>query len=190
VLDDILHCSVWHLVFRRHQLGWPDGADDVADVAAPVYRSATAGGAVMEAPEAGVNGRLDTGYIAAVLKTLLSQAGVPVILEDKAGGQRVTVPLDSAVAVDGLLPIFLSAGAALWCDATGEAFGLKMEKDIGAYFNWRVKEIGPAKFSALMLAVMEAISHAATPAGIMVTELGRVFDDALARIKDREAGSR
>ena len=137
-----------------------------------------------------MNGRLDTGYISAVLKTLLSQAGVPIILEDKAGGQRVTVPFDSAVAVDGLLPVFLSAGAALWCDATGEAFGLKMEQDVGAYFNWRVKEIGPAKFSALMLAVMEAISHAATPEGIMVTELGRVFDDALARIKDREAGSR
>jgi len=37
---------------------------------------------------------------------------------------------------------------------------------------------------------MEAISHAATPEAIMVTELGRAFDDALARIKDREAGSR
>ncbi|VTZ22717.1 conserved hypothetical protein [Methylocella tundrae] len=65
-----------------------------------------------------------------------------------------------------------------------------LEKDLGAYFSWRVKEIGAGKFSALLLAVMEAISQATTEQGIMAAELGRVFDDAVARIQAKERRSR
>lgn len=132
----------------------------------------------------------DIGYISAVLEKLFIEAGAPIILEDRVHGGRVTVPYDSAVAADGLLPIFLTAGEALWLDATGEGLGIKLEKDIGAYFNWRVKEIGPSLFSPVMFSMMEAICHVRTPEGIMVVDLGRVYDDAVARIKDRQAGAR
>ena len=144
----------------------------------------------MEAAEACVTRPLDLEYVSNVLRTLLIQTGRPIILEDKANGASVIVPPDSAAAIDGLLPIFLSAGEALWCDATGQSFGLLLEKDLGAYFSWRVKEIGAGKFSALLLAVMEAISQATTEQGIMAAELGRVFDDAVARIQAKERRSR
>ncbi len=132
---------------------------------------------------------LNIDYVSRVMEALLIDAGLQILLEDKASGAAVHVPVDSAVAADGLLPIFLSAGEALWRDATGETFGLRSEKDISAYFDWRVQEIEAARFSALILATMEALSQAATPQGIMAVELGRVFDDAIARIEDREGGS-
>ena len=131
---------------------------------------------------------IDIGYVARVLQKLLIETGLPVVLEDKASGTKVVVPYDSAVAADGLLPIFLSSGEALWCDASGAAPVVKLEKDIGAYFNWRVKEIGRTKFTALMLAMMEAIAQAKTAEGIMVAELGLVFDEAVTRIIARQEG--
>ncbi len=129
---------------------------------------------------------LDIDFVSGVLKQLLIDAGRPIILEDNANGAAVEIPLDSAGAADGLLPAFLFVGEALWRDATGDGFGLAIERDIGALLSWRVKKIGVRQFTSLLLSVMEAIAEAATPDGVMVLELARVFDEAMDRVRSRE----
>ncbi len=136
-----------------------------------------------------MKGDLDIDFVASVLTRLLEDGRRPIVLEDKAQGVEIEIPVDAAVAAHGLLPVFLFAGEALLRDATGGGFALELERDIQALLSWRVKRIGSARFSAVMLAVMEAIGQASTSRGIMVVELGRVFDDATARIRNREARS-
>jgi hypothetical protein len=143
----------------------------------------------VETAEAGVRGDLDIDFVASVLTRLLEDGRRPIVLEDKAQGVEIEIPVDAAVAAHGLLPVFLFAGEALLRDATGGGFALELERDIQALLSWRVKRIGSARFSVVMLAVMEAIGQASTSRGIMVVELGRVFDAATAGIRNREARS-
>jgi hypothetical protein len=136
-----------------------------------------------------MTGYLDIDFVGSVLTRLLEEGGRPIVLEDKAQGVEVEIPVDAAVAAHGLLPVFLFAGEALLRDATGGGFALELERDIHALLGWRVKRIGGASFTGVMLAVMEAIAEASTSRGIMVVELGRVFDEATARIRNRETKS-
>ena len=136
-----------------------------------------------------MKGDLDIDFVASVLTRLLEGGGRAIILEDKAEGVEVVIPVDAAVAAHGLLPVFLFAGEALLRDATGSGFALELERDIHALLSCRVKRIGAASFTGVMLAVMEAIAQASTPKGVLVVELGRVFDEATARIRNREAKS-
>jgi hypothetical protein len=89
--------------------------------------------------------RLDVDHVSRVVRALLVDAGREVLLEDRANRDIVPIPFDSAAAVDGLLPVFLSAGEALWRDVTGGGFGLELTRDLGALLSWRVKAIASAQ---------------------------------------------
>jgi hypothetical protein len=130
---------------------------------------------------------LDVAYVGNIMRQLLVDAGRDVLLEDRATGEMVVVPPDTAAAPDGLLPVFLSAGEALALDAFGDGFGLKLTRDLEALFSWRVEAIGARTFSEVLLPTMEAIAQASTPHGIMVLGLARVFDEATARARARRA---
>ena len=132
---------------------------------------------------------IDVARVAAVVRQLLLDAGRDVLLEDREGGEMVVVPPDTAAAPDGLLPVFLSSGEALALDAFGEGFGLKLTRDLEAFFSWRVEAITAETFSEVMLPTMEAMAQASTPRGIMVLDLARVFDEACARAQARRAGT-
>ncbi|MBB4200233.1 hypothetical protein GGD83_004061 [Rhodoblastus sphagnicola] len=130
---------------------------------------------------------LNVAYVAEVVRLLLLDCGRDVLLEDRAGGEVIIVPPDAAAAPDGLLPVFLASGEALALDAFGETFGLKLDRDIGAFFSWRVEAIAAETVSEVLLATMEAIAQATTERGIMVLEFPRVFDEAAARYEARRA---
>ncbi|SNB84691.1 hypothetical protein SAMN06265338_1388 [Rhodoblastus acidophilus] len=117
---------------------------------------------------------LNVAYVAEVVRLLLLDSGRDVVLEDRDGGEPIVIPADMAAAPDGLLPVFLSSGEAIALDAFGETFGLKLERDIGAFFSWRVEAIAAETFSEVLLATMEAIAQATTDRGIMVLEFPRV----------------
>ncbi|MCW2318616.1 hypothetical protein M2322_004185 [Rhodoblastus acidophilus] len=131
---------------------------------------------------------LDVAYVSEVVRLLLLDSGRDVLLEDRDGGEPIVIPADMAAAPDGLLPVFLSSGEAIALDAFGETFGLKLERDIGAFFSWRVEAIAAETFSEVLLATMEAIAQATTDQGIMVLEFPRVFDEAAARRQARRTG--
>jgi hypothetical protein len=130
---------------------------------------------------------IDVARVAAVVRQLLVDAGREILLEDRAGGETVVVPPDAAAAPDGLLPVFLASGEALALDAFGQGFGLKLTRDLEAFFSWRVEAITADTFSEVMLPTMEAIAQASTPRGIMALDLARVFDEASARAQARRA---
>ncbi|PPQ34805.1 hypothetical protein CH337_21005 [Rhodoblastus acidophilus] len=125
-------------------------------------------------PEVRVTEGLNVAYVAEVVRLLLLDSGRDVVLEDRDGGEPIVIPADMAAAPDGLLPVFLSSGEAIALDAFGETFGLKLERDIGAFFSWRVEAIAAETFSEVLLATMEAIAQATTDRGIMVLEFPRV----------------
>lgn len=112
---------------------------------------------------------LDIGEVEGVLERLLLKEGRPVLLAGES------VALDCAVAADGLLPLFVIAGEALWREVRGEGFSLKTEPDDGALLGYKLAEIGTGSFKAVMLATMEAMFQAAGPNGIIVEDLNRVW---------------
>lgn len=112
---------------------------------------------------------LDIEDVEAVLEKLLRKGGQPVLFHG------VTIPFDCAVAADGLLPLFLLAGEALWREVKGEGFGLTTEPDEGAFLGYRLAVSDPGSFTMVLLATMEAISQACGPKGIVVEKLEEVW---------------
>jgi hypothetical protein len=130
---------------------------------------------------------LDVAWVSEVLRALLSDANRQILLEDGPRQDMVSVPFDAAAAEDGLLPVFLVAGEAIWRDLTGGGFGFELKRDLGALLSWRIEAIRAANFSCVLLSVMEAIAQVATPDGVMALDLARVFDEATARAEARRA---
>ncbi|NEN35125.1 hypothetical protein G3V77_23885, partial [Escherichia coli] len=67
--------------------------------------------------------------VAATLGRLLKNSGRDVQLRDRASGDIRSVSIGLATAPDGLLPVFLAAGDAVWREATGAGIGLRIEQD-------------------------------------------------------------
>jgi hypothetical protein len=130
---------------------------------------------------------LDPRHVSRVLRALLVEADREILVEDGPQRELVSIPFDAAAAEDGLLPVFLVAGEAIWRDATGRGFELKLKRDLGALMSWRIEAIRAEGFSAVLLSVMEAIVTVARPDGVMVLDLARVFDEATARAEARKA---
>jgi hypothetical protein len=63
---------------------------------------------------------LDVGYVSQVVRALLHEAGRELFIEDTPRRDLVPIPFDAAAAEDGLLPVFLVAGEAIWRDVTGQ----------------------------------------------------------------------
>ena len=130
---------------------------------------------------------LDPRHVSRVVRALLIEADRDILIEDGPRRDLVSIPFDAAAAEDGLLPLFLVAGEAIWRDATGRGFELKLKRDLGALMSWRVEAIRAEAFSCVLLSVMEAIAAVAGAHGVMVLDLARVFDEATARTEARKA---
>ena len=128
---------------------------------------------------------LEIAYVSQVVRALLNQAGRQILAEDGPRQDLVPIPFDAAAAEDGLLPVFVVAGEAIWRDVTGRGFELSLKRDLGALLSWRIEAIEAETFSSVLLSVMEAIAQVAGPEGIMALDLARVFDEATARTEAR-----
>jgi hypothetical protein len=133
----------------------------------------------MENAEACVS--VDLRQVSGVMEYLVKEAGRPVVMRDENGGV-LEVPPDIVAAADGLLPVFLVAGEAVWREISGGGFALAVERDDGALTGYRVSGIGEGPFTLVMLSMMEAVAQAERAEGIVVEELVSVWDDALAKI--------
>jgi hypothetical protein len=129
---------------------------------------------------------LDVAYVSQVVRALLDETGRELFIEDTPRQDLVPIPFDVAAAEDGLLPVFLVAGEAIWRDVTGRGFDLKLERDLGALLSWRIEAIAAESFSCVLLSVMEAIAQVARPNGVMALDLARVCDEATARTEARK----
>ena len=141
----------------------------------------------MSATEEAALKTLDVAYVSEVVRALLIEAGRDILVEDGQRQDLVAIPFDAAAAEDGLLPVFLVAGEAIWSDVTGRGFELALERDLGALMSWRIEAIRAETFSAVLLSMMEAIAEVARPDGVMVVDLARIVDEATARTEARRA---
>ena len=139
----------------------------------------------MSATEEAALKTLDVAYVSEVVRALLIEAGRDILVEDGERRDLVPIPFDAAAAEDGLLPVFLVAGEAIWRDVTGRGFDLALKRDLGALMSWRIEAIRAETFSAVLLSMMEAIAEVARPDGVMVVELARIVDEATARTEAR-----
>jgi hypothetical protein len=74
----------------------------------------------------------DRARLAAVghaMRALLAQDGKQVLLCDPISDTALACPLDSVAAPEGLLPLFLVAGEAVWREACGKGFALEITRD-------------------------------------------------------------
>ena len=150
-------------------------------MSAAAATGAAARGAAAPAVETGVN----VDVVERTLQALLEQTGKPIVIVDQATGRQQTVSPAVAAARDGLLPVFLVAGEAVWREATGQGFGLETVPDRNALLGYRVARIGGGSFSTVMLSVLEATSQATGPEAVLVNELGALWQDATQRIDER-----
>jgi hypothetical protein len=130
---------------------------------------------------------LKPAYVSRVVRELLIEADRDILVEDGPRRDLVRIPFDAAAAEDGLLPLFLVAGEAIWRDVTGRGFELGLKRDLGALMSWRIEAIRAEGFSPVLLPVMEAIAAVTGAHGVMVLDLARVFDEATARTEARKA---
>ena len=92
---------------------------------------------------------LDPAHVSRVVRALLIEADRDVLIEDGPRRDLVSIPFDAAAAEDGLLPLFLVAGEAIWRDVTGRGFDLTLKRDLGALMSWRIEAIRAEAFSCV-----------------------------------------
>lgn len=99
------------------------------------------------------------------LGAYLADAGIVLRLHDRATGETFDVPAEVAGDPAGLLPVFLVAGEAVWREATGHGFALRIRRDPDALLGYRAEGIGAGTFCAVALSAMEAAFQAAGDRG-------------------------
>ncbi len=112
-----------------------------------------------------MSGAVNLAAVGRALEAVLADAGVFLLLRDKATGEVLTPPIEVAGHANGLLPVFLVAGEAVWREATGNGFGLLIRRDPEALLGYRVQGVDGSTFSTVMLSTMEAIEQAGRAPG-------------------------
>jgi hypothetical protein len=127
---------------------------------------------------------IDLAVVSRTLQRLLEQRGGPVLYDCRATHRTITYAPDSAAAPTGLLPAFLSAGDAVWREATGKSLGVEIATDPNTVLGYTVSGIHCGTFATVMLAMMEAIDQVARPNSLLVNDLSQVWrlaEDRMAR---------
>ena len=125
---------------------------------------------------------VDLDFVQRTMGVLLERTGRPVVYDDPANGQRLSIGAREASATDGFLPAFLVAGEAIWREATGKGFELDIARDASALLGYRVRGVGGGTFTSVMLASMEAMHQVARPEAIMVSDFNTLWRAAIGRI--------
>lgn len=110
-------------------------------------------------------GAVNLATVGRALEAVLADAGTSLLLRDKATNELLTPPIEVAGHANGLLPVFLVAGEAVWREATGKGFGLHIVPDPLALLGYRAEAISAGTFCMVMLVTMEAIEQAGRQPG-------------------------
>jgi hypothetical protein len=133
---------------------------------------------------AGMSDEIDIAAVSCVLQRLLEQSGRAILYDCRASKRTIAYAPDSAASPSGLLPAFLSAGDAVWREATGKSLGVEIAPDPDTVLGFTVCSIQSGSVAVVLLSVMEAIEQAAQADSILVNDLGKVWllaEDRMAR---------
>jgi hypothetical protein len=100
---------------------------------------------------------------------------IEIAADCRASKRTLSYALDSAASPSGLLPAFLSAGDAVWREATGKSLGVEIATDPDTVLGYTVVGIRSRSVAVVLLSVMEAIEQAAHRDSILVNDLGEVW---------------
>jgi hypothetical protein len=130
---------------------------------------------------------VDLAVVSRTLESLLSHDERIVAMQDRVTGQTADVSPELAAAPGGFLPVFLVAADAIWRDATGKSFGVKLVRDPASLLGFRTQGIESGPFSAVMLSMMEAIEQAARPGLLLMNDFDRLWRSIEAGIRMNES---
>lgn len=116
--------------------------------------------------------------VATTMRDLIDRTGASLIYNDPANGETLRIGADAAGATDGMLPAIMVAGESVWRGLTGKGFELDLVRDPSALLGYRLRGIGGANFSIVMLASIEALHQARRPEGIVVNEFNALWANA------------
>ena len=107
-----------------------------------------------------MSGAVDLPAVGRAVRAWFEDAGTSLLLHDRATGDMLPMTAKHAGDPAGLLPVFLVAGEAVWREATGKGFGLRIQRDPAAMLGYRVDGIGGGTFATVLLSTMEAVAQA------------------------------
>ena len=125
---------------------------------------------------------LDPALLGRTLQAHLGRMGLALAFHDRATGRTHDLHPMAAGQPDGLLPVFVVAGEAVWREATGKGLALDIRPDAQGLFGRRLHAVGSGTFSTVMLSVMEAVAQAGGPGTLLLNDLRVQWADRLARI--------
>jgi hypothetical protein len=121
--------------------------------------------------------------VSRTMEALLTQEGRPVIYHDIATGADLSVSARNAASPTGLLPALVVAGEAVWREATGTGFGLKIVRDREAFLGFRLEGIAAGSLTTVMLATMEATAQVTGSGMVVASDLNALWTAATERIE-------
>ncbi|WP_158803508.1 hypothetical protein [Acidisoma sp. L85] len=127
---------------------------------------------------------IEIAVVSRLLQRVLEQSGRAILYDCRASKHTLAYAPDSAASPSGLLPAFLSAGNAVWREATGQSLGVEIATDPDTVLGYTVCSIRAGSVAIVLLSVMEAIEQAAYADSILVNDLAQVWrlaEDRMAR---------
>lgn len=125
---------------------------------------------------------LDPALLGRTLQAHLDRNGLPLAFHDRATGHIHALHHSAAGQPDGLLPVFVVAGEAVWREATGKGLALDIRPDAKGLFGRRLHAVGSGAFTTVMLSMMEAVAQARGPELLLINDLRVQWADRMARI--------
>lgn len=118
--------------------------------------------------------QVDIRTVAFGLRAALLDDARPVMVRDDAGGGTTRLSPGTVAAPDGLLPMVLQAGSAIWHLATGHPFRIRLVSDGAALLGQRVEGIAGTSPLMAVLSAIEALDQVSGPDGIAAHNLPRL----------------
>lgn len=120
------------------------------------------------------------------MEVLAERSPLPFAYHDPATGRCLVLSPQALASASGYLPAMVSAGEAVWQEATGNGFELNFTPDPDALLGYRLRGIGAGSFVTVMLSTMEAMQQVAGPEAVVVSDLAMVWEAAKERIRQAE----
>jgi hypothetical protein len=124
--------------------------------------------------------------VSRTVEASLARDGRTVTFHDNAAGEDHAVTPATAAAANGLLPVLVVAGEAVWREATGRGFDLDIARDSSALLGYRLRGIGSGSFTTVMLSAMTATEQIARPATLPVDRLHLIWASAIQCLDQRD----
>ncbi len=124
---------------------------------------------------------VDVGTIERTLRALAQRSPLAFSYRDPTTGDRHILSPAALAAENGFLPAIVSAGEAVWREATGTGFDLDIARDPEALLGYRLRAIRAGSFTSVMLSSMEALAQVSDSRLVHVSDLAAAADAALTR---------